>query len=622
MKPITIKILTKEFSINDIEKQLIYQYILANKLNYTKHPYLVDYLDGFIPSDCLKEKIAALNHTTLEEITNDMELLIPSKDKKTNGAFFTPAYIVDYIIKTVAPEINSKVIDLSCGSGAFIIGLLRYYTKTFGKSVVECVTDNIYGNDILEYNIKRCKILVMLYALGHNEIINEQDIHVFAGDSLKNKWNIKFDAVVGNPPYVKFQDLDEETRKYLFSNWETTKAGTYNLYFAFFELGLKVLKDNGKMGYITPNNYFTSLSGEYLRTFFQNIKCIYKILDFKYTKVFDVQTYTAITFINKRENETIEYGRISDNETPWEFLKKVNFTENKYTELSAKKWRLLCDEERENIYAIENSGEQLKSLFNIYVGIATLKDDAYTFMPAYSDGKLYYFAINGAEYKIEKEVTRPLVKISEMKNQEDVDNNKKRIIFPYYLDKENRPQLIEEDVFQSKYPNCFKYLLTKKDILAYRGKGNHIYSPFYQYGRIQTMNKRGKKLLTPTFSQYPRFLIDDHDDGLFINGYGIYPKEKYSEQLFSINPIALEENLDILQKILNSLIMDYYVKKTSVSIDGGYPCYQKNFIERFTIPEFCEDEIIALRAMRDSISIDNFLIKKYQVNLPSPNRCL
>jgi len=622
MKQITIKTLLKEFSIDDIEKQLIYQYILTNKLNYTKHPYLLSYLDGFNPPDCLKKKIAEFNHTNLEEITNDMELLIPSEDKKTNGAFFTPAYIVDYIIDTIAPKINSKVIDLSCGSGAFIIGLLRYYTKTFGKSIAECVNDNIYGNDILEYNIKRCKILIILYALGYDEIINEQDIHVFAINSLKNEWRAKFDVVVGNPPYVKFQDLDEETRNYLFSNWKTTRIGTYNLYFAFFELGLKVLKENGKMGYITPNNYFTSLSGEYLRTFFQNIKCIYKILDFNYTKVFDVQTYTAITFINKKDNEAIEYSRISDNETPLEFLKNANFTKNEYAELSAKKWRLLCGEERKNIYAIENSGEQLKSLFNIYVGIATLKDDVYTFMPIDSDDLLYYFTVNGVEYRIEKEITRPLVKISDMKNQKDIDNNKRRIIFPYYLDKEDRPQLIDENLLKTKYPYCYEYLLTKKDILAYRGKGDHIYSPFYQYGRIQTMNKKGKKILTPTFSQHPRFLIDNQYDGLFINGYGIYPKVNYTEQLFSVNPIASVKNIDIVQKILNSLIMDYYIKKTSVSIDGGYPCYQKNFIERFTIPEFTEDEIAILRAMDDSVSIDNFLMKKYHINIPLPNRSL
>ena len=61
--------------------------------------------------------------------------------------------------------------------------------------------------------------------------------------------------------------------------------------------------------------------------------------------------------------------------------------------------------------------------------------------------------------------------------------------------------------------------------------------------------------------------------------------------------------------------MDYYVSKTSVAIEGGYPCYQKNFIEKFTIPEFTEKEIKIIRSLSNNNEIDDFLIKKYQLNL-------
>ena len=61
--------------------------------------------------------------------------------------------------------------------------------------------------------------------------------------------------------------------------------------------------------------------------------------------------------------------------------------------------------------------------------------------------------------------------------------------------------------------------------------------------------------------------------------------------------------------------MHYYVSKTSVAIEGGYPCYQKNFIEKFTIPEFSESEIELLRSLNDKNEIDNFLIEKYQLSI-------
>ena len=617
----TINTLLKEFSIHDIEKQLILHYLKTNNLDFSKSPFLSQYICDFEPSDVLREKVAQLNHIELVQIVNDMGLLMPKEDKKTNGAFFTPSYIVDYIIKNVQPQLNETSIDLSCGSGAFILGLLNYYTSTYNISVSECVKNNIYGADILKYNVERCKLMIILYGLSKDEVIDESSINVYQCDSLKKEWEKKFDVIVGNPPYVKFQDLDDDTRLYLLNHWTTTKLGTYNLYFAFFELGLKLLSDKGRLGYITPNNYFTSLSGEPLRMFFQNKSCIYKIVDFNSTKVFDVQTYTAITFLNKQKNSEIQYDRIEENESPLDFLENVKTTENPYSYLSVKKWRLLCGDERYNIYRIEHSGDNLKSLFNICVGIATLKDDCYTFVPSKEDKEYYYINDGDIEYKIEKEITRPLVKISEMKSQNDLDNNKKRIVFPYYLDKENKPILIEEDELKTKYPYCYDYLLTMKDILANRGKGEHVYEPFYQYGRTQTMNKHGKKLLTPTFSQYPRFLVDNFSEGLFTNGYGIYPNEKVFKDLFSNNPITLVDNFDVVQKILNSSIMHYYVKKTSVSIEGGYPCYQKNFIERFTIPELSDNEINYLRVTENKREIDLFLMEKYQINLPEPYLC-
>ena len=79
------------------------------------------------------------------------------------------------------------------------------------------------------------------------------------------------------------------------------------------------------------------------------------------------------------------------------------------------------------------------------------------------------------------------------------------------------------------------------------------------------------------------------------NGYGIYFDRDNSNtvSLFedATHSMSKEENILIVQKILNSILMDYYVSNTSVSIQGGFPCYQKNFIEKFTIPIFLKNII-------------------------------
>ena len=96
-----------------------------------------------------------------------------------------------------------------------------------------------------------------------------------------------------------------------------------------------------------------------------------------------------------------------------------------------------------------------------------------------------------------------------------------------------------------------------------------------------------------------------------VNGNGLFSDSQHL--------LSKIENIDIVQKVLNSEIMHYFISKTSVSIEGGYPCYQKNFIEKFTIPEFSIHEISELRTLSNQKDINLFLADKYHVNLSSPN---
>ena len=271
-------------------------------------------------------------------------------------------------------------------------------------------------------------------------------------------------------------------------------------------------------------------------------------------------------------------------------------------------------DEQYNIKTIESIGRAIGDLFNIFVGIATLKDDVFFIDGAVEENGYYIKSNDKGIFKIEKEVVRAVHKISEFKSQEEIENNNKKIIFPYH-ESNGTPIPINEETFIQKYPHCYAYLVSEKESLLARDKGKVSFNPFYVWGRTQGLKRKGIKLLSPTFSQFPRFLLVRDECSFYTNGYGLYINENIQD---IFNPITKIENIDVVQKILNSSIMHYYVKKTSVSIDGGYPCYQKNFIERFTIPELSEIEIELLRNL-NSKDVDNFLIEKYQLNFPSPN---
>ncbi|MFO0356677.1 MAG: class I SAM-dependent DNA methyltransferase [Sphingobacteriaceae bacterium] len=620
MKKSILNELINTQDLRSLEQHLVFSYLINNKLDFKKSSILTEYFKSFEQNTKLYFDASTLEITTIKELENHLELIIPHGDRKLNGAFFTPNYIIDFIINEVKPQENHKNLDPSCGCGAFLIGLVDYYKRTFNKNIKTIIKENIFGSDILEYNIHRTKLILTVYALQNGEQLSDKDFNLYHQDSLQAKWNDSFDNIVGNPPYVKFQDLTEENRMYLSKNWTTTEGGTYNLYFAFFELGYKLLNPTGKLGYITPNNFFTSLAGESLRKYFQNKKCVTRIIDFSHKKVFDAQTYTALTFINKKENEAITFDRIKKGYTPEEYLPKANGSPNYLKDLNAKKWRLLKTDEQQNIKIIETIGKPIGKLFDICVGIATLKDEIFFIDGSNLKNGFYTKTTDNGIFEIEKEIVKPVYKISDFRTQDDIKNNTRKIICPYNI-KNGVATAISENDFKNKFPKCYSYFISEKENLLARDKGKINFEPFFVWGRTQGLTRKGKKILNPTFSQHPRFLLVEEEQGFFTNGYGLYFREQESNNLFSdnINPITQLENIDVVQKILNSYIMDYYVSKTSVSIEGGYPCYQKNFIEKFTIPELKQEDIETIRSLNDTQEIDEFLVNLYHLNLPVPN---
>ena len=378
----------------------------------------------------------------------------------------------------------------------------------------------------------------------------------------------------------------------------------YSLTGDSYNVGLTIAT-KGMQDVVTPTQKHLTLNWE-------------TILKQKEKDLVSEQRYSSTYF--KQGDENVDYLSLTESETK-------SITEGKI------KWFSFKQHFFSNVLIAKNSFDKGELIVNTSPDSNTVKSFAANMQIPFERQEVtsypmnFYFGPNQLNilekqgFEIEKQITKSVYKISNFKSQEEIENNKKRIICPYHLGKGNaRP--ISEQEFKSKYPKCYAYLISEKENLASRDKGKSIFEPFFVWGRTQGLNKLGKKILNPTFSQFPRFLLVEEEDAFFTNGYGLFfHEEKTNLSLFdeTTNPITLIENIDVVQKILNSCIMHYYVSKTSVSIEGGYPCYQKNFIEKFTIPQFSNEEINVLRTLNDKQEIDEFLIIKYQLNLPVPN---
>lgn len=528
------------------------------------------------------------------------EALLERETIEEHGIVFTPKYIADYIAQSSIVFGDAKVIDPGCGCGIFLIQAAQHIKDITKKTYVRIFNENIYGIELNPDNARRCKVIIKLFILMNGESIEGLEANIVNCDSLKSNWLEVFDVegfdyIIGNPPYVNTHDMSKETALFLKKTFNTTKTGVYNIFYAFVEYAMEFLSEKGKLSYIVPNNFLTIKSAYDLRKFITSNYFLESILDFAGNMVFKpVRTYNCIIVLSKAKNAVVNYCVMDDVDDIEKAISNIKFMEAPVERFNNDGWRLTDQRTYDNICTIESQFMSIKQF--IHTGIATLKDDVFLID---KDDEGYYKDYNGQRFEIEDDYVVPIYKVPELKLAANVEGACRYIIFPYYISDQSYSVVPEEDIIK-KAPKMHEYLLLRKAELDSRDKGNPKVPVWYAYGRTQGLNRYGRKLMFPTFAAKPKFTMINNEKALFCNGYAVFEND------------FLE--LDILVRILNSIIMEYYVRNTSYSIEGGFYCYQKKFIEHFSIPNFTPEEKEKIRMMSDE-SLDRMLIEKYNIQL-------
>lgn len=554
-----------------------------------------------------RDDVPIVGIQSIEDVINVFELAIPKAEKIKNGAVYTPKFIRDYILtRAVAiqrrPLQDCLAIDIACGCGAFLFSLANYMHTSCGMSYREAV-QHLYGVDLSELSVKRCKILLSLAALQNGETLDDKDFQIYQGNSLDFDFvsmpgvseNGGFDIIVGNPPYVRAKHIDKES-KTLLSRWQVANCGNADLYLPFFEIAYSILRENGVLGYITLNSFFKSVNARLLRGYFRSTNTALEIIDFGDQLVFDkTLAYTCIVMVDKQGSAGINYTKelIRPNGLSYN---PTNFNLIPYSELDDRKgWNLNNAEILQNIRKIESIGMPLGEMFQIKNGIATLANGIYIFRPVREDGMYFYLRTDGMEFPIEKGICRDIIKPNILHTEEEIPDIIEKVIFPY--DENNK--IMVEAVFMSKYPKAYKYLLLNKIKLSQRDKGKKNYEAWYAFGRSQATGDNGRKLLFPYMTDHPHFVYTDNESMLIYCGYAIFSES--------------EEDLLVLKRILESSVFDYYMRHTAKPYATGFYSYAKNYVKGFGIPILSDKQRLGLLSLHDKKAIDNYVKRLYSI---------
>ncbi|PNZ01651.1 Eco57I restriction-modification methylase domain-containing protein, partial [Staphylococcus muscae] len=394
---------------------------------------------------------------------------------------------------------------------------------------------------------------------------------------------------------VKQQNIPSSYRDFLIYNFETIKSN-YNLYYAFIELSISLLNENGISLQLVPNYLLKIKSAQNLRSYLLENNNIQRIVNFNANKIFDgVGTYSMAVELSHQKNKILYKSLPNDTESlmylensDWKVLSPKNITQDSINLMDNKEERLV-NQVQSQLYTLD-----------ISTGIATQKDKLYLVDKTdLIDNKYMVKIFNNNEYLIEKE---SVVKIFKGSGQRKGNLNYSYIIYPYTIQK-NKAILKSIDYISKNEPNTYNYLLDAKEELCKRSGINSTDSNWYKYGRSQSLNRFQKKILFPTNSLEPNFnLVNDR--ALFFNGYAIYGLKEES---------LPNDGLKALEIILNSQLTKIFMLCTSYFISSGYVSYQKKYIEKFTIPFLKRDDIFRIIELEKSNNIE--LLNEYIFSL-------
>ncbi|MGH7599236.1 MAG: Eco57I restriction-modification methylase domain-containing protein [bacterium] len=518
----------------------------------------------------------------IEDAARAYETTYSANERKLSGTHYTPDNVIEYIVdKTIGNAISHvndfrqfHIVDPACGSGLFLLKAFDAICNSIQKEdgaispqQARAVLENcLFGIDIDAAAIQTAQQNLLRKAEKFGVLNANMTNQFFTGDALdllaenrsqlslsfdENQYlnkiifpevmkNGGFDCVIGNPPYIRIQNIFPIKRRQKYIDFFQTASGRFDIANLFIELSATLLKNGGKLGFIVSNKLLSINGARQLRQFILNHFAIEEIIDLADTKLFDAAILPMILIlkhghgtshqmifssVSEIKTNSRQAQRVSDIfqtlqnadlpisreiEIQQRVFKVQKFLTQQPSKASAV-WTFHPPTEKRVLEKIKlNAKGTLKDISEkISVGLKTTADDVFV------KPMILVFI---QENKLEDELVFPLLESHNI-DRWSVQWQRGKDNFVLYPHKLINGKLAPVDL--KRFPHTKKYLYSHREKLASRAYLQEAGRQWYEIWVHQSPADFAKlKIVTPDISATNRFALDRK--GYFINGTCFY----------------------------------------------------------------------------------------------------
>lgn len=395
-----------------------------------------------------------------------------------------------------------------------------------------------------------------------------------------------FDVVIGNPPYLRVQGIQQSQSEFmpLYRDRFKSATGSFDLYALFIERGYKLLHKHGQLAYIVPHKFFQATFGVALRKLLTQRQALRQIVRFGAEQVFDeATTYTCLLFLNAQPRPEFELFEVRSLAGDDDVLAAArvradhpDYAHGIQAAPNDDNWDFTLGESNKVLQRLRQHSRTLGDITRkIFVGLQTSADKIYVLKLVQDKGEVLrcYSKQLDVEIEIERGLTRPFLMGKDVHRYEPAKPGNV-VIFPYWI-RDGRAVLMSQTEIQRQFPLGWKYLLANQQDLGDREKGRMHGEQFYAYIYPKNLIEFDViKVMTPDICARPEMTIDADGDMYHtttLYSFVFKPEVKGSSHYFL--------------GLLNSKVTWYFVKVTGTPLRGDYFRFKTEYLRPLPIPD-------------------------------------